>query len=130
MKRLSLSGCLVLVAVCTFTALAAVGSSGYHLIKSISLGDSNWTWDFQTIDERARRLYISHFNEVLVLDVDSGKIVGTIPDTPGVHGVAIAPKVGHGFVSVGKRSSALIFDLKTLAKIDEVSVGANPDAII
>ncbi|HWY70268.1 MAG TPA: hypothetical protein VNX88_16485 [Terriglobales bacterium] len=121
--------CLLLSST-VFLLTALFAGTSYRVLKSIPLGPSDDTWDFQTIDDSARRMYVSHFSEVIVLDIDSGKIVGTIPDTPGVHGVAVAANVGKGFVSVGKRSSAVIFDLRDLHKIQEVSVGANPDAII
>ena len=82
------------------------------------------------MDEGARRLYVSHGTQVEVLDVDSGAIVGKIPNTLGVHGIAIAPALGRGFVSDGKASKVTIFDLKTLQTIGEVPTGAGPDAII
>jgi len=68
--------------------------------------------------------------QVEVLDVDSGAIVGQIPNTPGVHGIAIAPELGRGFVSDGQSSTVTIFDLKTLKRIGEVPTGKKPDAII
>ena len=120
----------LLLSSAVFLLTPLIASTGYRVLKSIPLGPSDDTWDFQTIDENARRMYVSHFSEVIVLDVDSGKIVGTIPDTPSVHGVAVASNVGKGFVSVGKRSSAVVFDLRDLHKIQEIGVGANPDAIV
>lgn len=65
-----------------------------------------------------------------MLDVDSGSIVGSIPKTPGVHGIAIASELGRGFVSNGKTSTVTIFDLKTLKPIADVPTGKKPDAII
>ena len=88
------------------------------------------SWDYLAVDDGARRLYVSHGTQVEVLDVDSGAIVGKIEDTPGVHGVAIAPELGRGFVSDGQSSAVTIFDLKTLKTIAEVPVGKKPDAII
>jgi YVTN family beta-propeller protein len=87
-------------------------------------------WDYLAVDEGARRLYVSHGTQVEVLDVDSGTIVGKIENTPGVHGIAIAPELGRGFVSNGQASTVTIFDLKTLKKIADVPVGKKPDAII
>jgi hypothetical protein len=66
---------------------------------------------------RRRRLYVSHATHVAVVDVDSGKVVGDIPDTPGVHGIAIAPELNRGFVSNGRGNNVTIFDLKTLKAI-------------
>jgi len=87
-------------------------------------------WDYLAVDEGARRLYVSHGTQVEVIDVDSGAIVGKIANTPGVHGIAIAPELGRGFVSNGQSSTVTIFDLKTLKTISEVTVGKKPDAII
>jgi len=120
----------LILAAAIFALPPLLASNNYRVLKSIPLGPSDDTWDFQTIDASARRMYVSHFSEVIVLDIDAEKLVGTIPDTPGVHGVAVASNVGKGFISVGKRSSVVVFDLGDLHKIQEVSVGANPDAII
>jgi DNA-binding beta-propeller fold protein YncE len=87
-------------------------------------------WDYLTADAAARRLYISRATHVIVLDLDSGKTVGDIADTPGVHGIALAPDLGRGFVSNGREGTVSIFDLKTLATASKVKVGDNPDAIL
>ena len=84
-----------------------------------------------TVDAAARHVYISRGTHVMVLDADSGKTVGDIPDTPGVHGIAIAADLGRGFTSNGREGTVTIFDLKTLAPIGaKVKVGDNPDAIL
>src|SRR5262249_8600058 len=72
---------------------------------------------------------VTHGTHVVVLDTEAGKVVGDVPDTAGVHGVAIDHRSGHGFTSNGRSNSVTIFDLKTLKKIDEVKVGEGPDAI-
>ena len=109
--------------------LSASAQSGYKVIKKIPIpGQSGW--DYITVDEGNRRLYVSHGTEVEVLDVDSLEIVGKIPNTPGVHGIAIAPESGRGFVSNGQASTVTIFDLKTLKTLGEVPTGKKPDAII
>ena len=87
-------------------------------------------WDYLTADAAARRLYISRGTHVIVLDLDSGKLVGDIADTPGVHGIALAPELGRGFVSNGREGTVSIFDIKTLATISKVKAGENPDAIL
>jgi DNA-binding beta-propeller fold protein YncE len=88
-------------------------------------------WDYLTVDAAARRLYITRSTRVMVLDADTLKPVGEIPDTPGVHGVAIASSLGRGFTSNGKAGTATIFDLKSLKRIVDVKVsGENPDAIL
>ena len=112
------------------TLLAAQSvSGGYSVSKKIPIPGSG-SWDYLTIDEAARRLYVSHGTQVEVLDIDSPAVVGNIPKTLGVHGVAIAPELGRGFVSNGQASTVTIFDLKTLKPISEVPTGQKPDAII
>jgi YVTN family beta-propeller protein len=110
-------------------AASAQTAGGYHVIKKIAIPGEG-SWDYLTVDESARRLYVSHGTQVEVLDVDSGAIVGKIPNTPGVHGIAIAPELGRGFASNGQSSTVTIFDLKTLKTIAEVPTGKKPDAII
>ena len=117
---------LVLLAAAT---TAAAQSSGYHLLKRITLGGEGG-WDYLTIDAQARRLYISRSTRVMVVDADSGAAVGEIPDTPGVHGIALAPEFGRGFTSNGRAATVTIFGLKTLSKLGEAKTGANPDAIV
>jgi len=87
-------------------------------------------WDYLTADAGARRIYISRATHVMVVDADSGKSVGDIADTPGVHGIALAPELGRGFVSNGRDGTVSIFDIKTLATSSKVKVGDNPDAIL
>jgi YVTN family beta-propeller protein len=109
-------------------ALAAAGG-GYHVIRKIPV-PGNGGWDYLTIDNANRRLYVSHGTQVEVLDLDSGSIAGKIPDTKGVHGIAIAPEAGRGFTSNGTANNVTIFDLKTLAVIGQVETGKKPDAIM
>src|SRR5947208_2447550 len=92
-----------------FAVSAAYAGTGYHLIKTIKASDSQDTWDFQTIDEIGRRLYASHFSEVIVVDIDSGDVVRKIPTADGVHGVAVAREFGRGFISVGHTNSVTVF---------------------
>ena len=105
------------------------GPSGYHLVKTIPVGGAGH-WDYCVVDSAARRVYVSHGTHVVVLDADSNAVVGDIPDTLGVHGIALAPDLGRGFTSNGRANTVTIFDLKTLKTIGTVKVGAvNPDAI-
>jgi DNA-binding beta-propeller fold protein YncE len=105
------------------------GASGYHVVKTIPIGGPG-KWDYIVVDNAARRVYVTHGTHVVVLDADSDAVVGDIPDTPGVHGVALAPDLGRGFTSNGKANTVTIFDLKTLMPISTVKSGsANPDAI-
>jgi YVTN family beta-propeller protein len=124
----SQSVCMALVVLCLpLLAAPRPSSGGYEVTKKIEIPGQGG-WDYLIVDDAARRLYVSHGTQVEVLDVDSGAIVGKISNTLGVHGIAIAPEQGRGFVSNGQSST--VFDLKTLKPISEVRVGKKPDAII
>ena len=110
-------------------ALAAPGASGYHLAKTIPVGGDSG-WDYVGVDSANRRIYVSHGTHVVVLDADTQATVGDIPETSGVHGIAIAGDQGRGFVSNGRSNNVTIFDLKTLKTLGTVNTGTNPDAII
>jgi DNA-binding beta-propeller fold protein YncE len=109
--------------------LALAAGPGYHIIATYKLGGEGG-WDYLTVDANARRLFISRATHVMVIDADSGKSVGDIPDTPGVHGIALAPELGRGFISNGRENTVTIFDIKTLAVSGKGKVGENPDAIL
>jgi len=107
---------------------AAPASSGYTLVKTISIpGDEGW--DYVGVDSAARRVYVSHGSHVVVLDADTYAIAGDIPDTTGVHGIAIAEDLGRGFTSNGRTNTSTFFDLKTLKPIGSFPTGKNPDAV-
>ena len=86
-------------------------------------------FDYVTLDSASRRLYVSHGTQVEVLDADNGKLLGTIPDTPGVHGAAIASAFKHGFTSNGREDKVSMFDPSTLQVIKKIDVGKGPDGI-
>ena len=110
-------------------AVAASGP-GYHVVKTYKVGGDGG-WDYLLADPDMHRLYISRGTHVLVIDADTGKSVGDIGDTPGVHGIALAPELGKGFTSNGREGTVTIFDIKTLATSNKVKVGGeNPDAIL
>jgi DNA-binding beta-propeller fold protein YncE len=102
--------------------------SGYHVAQKVLLGGDGG-WDFITFDDQGHRLFISRSTHVMVVDADSGKVVGDIPNTSGVHGIALVPEVGKGFTSDGRDSSVTIFDLQSLKMLGQVRVGQNPDDI-
>jgi len=110
----------------SFAGLAAPQS--YHVAGKIPIGGEGG-WDYLHVDSAARRLYVSHATKAVVVDLDSNKIVGEIPDTQGIHGIATAPKLGRGFTSNGRTNNVTIFDLKSLEVIQKVETGQNPDAI-
>ena len=122
-----LAGAVVLFGM-TLPSPAAPAPS-YHLARKITLtGDGRW--DYLQVDSVARRLYVSRSTHVNVVDLNTGTVVGDIPNTSGVHGIALDPKSGHGFTSNGRANTVTLFNLKTLAKVAEVAVGTSPDCII
>jgi len=129
-----LTGALVIAlgfCACPFPLSAAPspGASGYKVIKTIPLGGEGG-WDYVYVDSSARRVYISRGTHTVVMDADTYAVVGDIPDTQGVHGIAIASDLGRGFTSNGRSNDVTIFDLKTLKPIGNVKTDANPDAIV
>ena len=106
---------------------AAIAS--YHLVKEIPVGGKA-QWDYLRIDPDANRLFLTHATKVEVIDLEKGVVIGQIDNTPGVHGIAFAPKLGRGFTSNGGENTSSIFDLKTLQTITKVHTGANPDNIL
>jgi DNA-binding beta-propeller fold protein YncE len=103
-------------------------STTYKLANRYPIGGVGG-FDYISIDSAARRLYVSHGTQVEVLDADTGKIIGTINDTPGVHGVAIAAQFKHGFTSNGRENKVSMFDTSTLQLIKKIDVGKGPDGI-
>jgi YVTN family beta-propeller protein len=101
----------------------------YHFIKAIPIGGEGG-WDCLTADGVGRRLYVTHANKIVVVDLESGKIAGEIGETPGVHGLAIVPDSNRGFSSNGAESRVSVIDLKTLKTLEKVETGENPDVIL
>ncbi len=118
----------LLFGIVAFAPLMFAATTGYHLLGQIKVGGEGG-WDYLTVDATARRLYVSHATHVAVIDIDAGKVVGDIPDTPGVHGIAVAPELNRGFISNGRANTVTIFDLKTLKSVGQAATGENPDAI-
>src|SRR5580704_10902372 len=108
-------------------ALAA--PPAYKVIDKIKIGGGG-RWDYSYVDTANHRLYVSHGTQTEVIDTATDKVVGTIPGTNGVHGIAIAPDLGRGFTSDGTDNDVTIFDLKDLSVLGKVKTGTNPDAII
>jgi YVTN family beta-propeller protein len=109
--------------------IAESAAGDYRVVKTIAVGGDEG-WDYVGVDSASRRVYISHGSHVVVLDADTGKVVGDIPETQGVHGIAFAPDAGRGFTSNGRANTVTVFDLKTLKTETTVKAGTNPDAII
>jgi len=113
-----------------FLSLSSIAAGpGYHLVNTWKLGGDGG-WDYLTADGDARRLYIARATRVMVVDLDSGKLIAEISDTPGVHGITIDHKRGRGYVSCGGDNSVLVFDTTTLKPITRIKVGERPDAIL
>ena len=121
---------LAALAITTYSARPLVAADGeYHLIKTVVLGGEGF-WDYLICDSDARRVYISRGTHVMVVDADTYAVVGDIPGTDGVHGIALAPELGRGFTSNGRSNTVTIFDLKTLKILGTAPTGEGPDAIV
>jgi DNA-binding beta-propeller fold protein YncE len=101
----------------------------YHFLREIPVGGDGG-WDYLSVDPVGRRLYVSHATKVVVIDIDSSEIVGEIADTPGIHGVALAPELKRGITSNGRENKAGIVDLETLKTLLKVDTGQNPDGML
>jgi len=117
-----------LCALCSLPYALSAASTGYHILNEIKIGGEGG-WDYLTVDSAARRLYVSHASHVVVVDIDKNTVVGDIPDTPGVHGIALAPELNKGFISNGRGNNVTVFDLKTLKALGTVATEMNPDDI-
>lgn len=109
---------------------AAPQASAYKIVRRIPVGGEG-NWDYLKVDPDTHRIYISRGTHVMIVDEVSGKVIGDIPDTKGVHGVALATDLGKGFTSNGGDGTVTVFDLKTLKATGTIKVtGDNPDSII
>lgn len=112
-------------------ASSTQAAGGRHLLKTIPV-PGDYGWDYASADTEGRRLYVGHVREIVVLNLDTGAIVGTVGGGTNMHGAAVAREFGRGFISQtnADSGSVVIFDLKTLARIDEVTVGKDPNLIL
>jgi DNA-binding beta-propeller fold protein YncE len=108
---------------------SAASDAKYQVVTTYKVGGEGG-WDYLIADPDTHRLFISRGTHVMVIDAETGKSVGDIADTPGVHGIALAPELGRGFTSNGREGTVSIFDIKTLATSNKVKAGDNPDSII
>jgi YVTN family beta-propeller protein len=129
MNRMSLRVFLLTIALLIAGTAVLAGPSGYHVARTFKLGGEGG-WDYLTVDSKARRVYISRGTHVMVVDADTGAIIGDVPNTNGVHGIALADEFGKGFISDGRDANVTIFDLKTLKVLGTTATGKNPDAIL
>jgi DNA-binding beta-propeller fold protein YncE len=114
-----------------FSLLASGLSRGaeYKLLNEIPIGGDGG-WDYLSIDPAAHRLYVSHGNSIVVIDTEKNAVAGEITETPGVHGIALAPDLGKGFTTNGRENKMSIVDLKTLKTLGKIETGANPDGML
>src|SRR5271168_5611280 len=110
-------------------AVALAAPPAYKVIDKIKIGGAT-RWDYAYVDSANHRLYVSHGTQTEVVDTSTYKLSGTIPDTKGVHGIAIANDLGRGFTSDGTDNDVTVFDLKTLKVLSKIKTGQNPDSII
>ncbi len=112
-----------------FITLPAFAAETYTKLAEIPIGGAG-RFDYLVIDSAAHRLYVTHGTEIVVIDTTKNAILDRIEDTPGVHGIAIAPELGKGFISNGGEDKVGIIDLQSLQTLSKVETGANPDAIL
>lgn len=111
-------------------SISAQEKPSYKIINRIHL-DGDGGWDYLTMDDATGLLYVSHGMMVQVVDVKTSKVVATIEDTKGVHGITIATEFGKGYISCGRDSTVVVFDTKTFKTLSRLKVnGSNPDAIL
>lgn len=123
---------LTLALFCTCLGLSAAGS--YSKIAEISIGGAGG-FDYLTPDPANHRLYVSHSSELVIINTDNNTVAGRITGLTGMHGVAIAPELGKGFITEGRGGNKVtVFDLKTSAILTKIDIAgapeANPDAIM
>jgi len=102
----------------------------YHLLNTINIGGEGG-WDYLSVDPGGERLYVSHGTRVEVVDLKTRKLIGTIMDTPGVHGIEVMPSANRGYITCGRNNTCVVFDLKTLKPIGPpIPTGPKPDALL
>jgi YVTN family beta-propeller protein len=127
---LSLAGLLALASAQLFGADAPATSGPYKLLKSIDVPTAATSWDYLSVDSESHRLYVSNGNSVVVIDTAKDAVAGQVDGLSGVHGIAVAAKLGRGFVSNGRGNNVSVVDLSTLKTLSTVAVGQNPDWIM
>ena len=118
---------LVGLTVCAATVHADVPK--YGVIAKWQVGGDGG-WDYVSMDSPNHMLYLSRGTHMMVVDTETGKVVGDIPNTSGVHGAAFADKEGKGYTSNGRDNTVTVFDLKRFKALGTVTVGTGPDSIL
>jgi len=109
---------------------AAADAAGYRVLKKIPIPYGEGTWDYATVDEPGRRLFVSHESQVEVLNADTGKFLGRIPDTKGAHAIVLVPEFKRGFITNGANATVTVFDYDTLKKLSDLPTGELPDGMV
>src|SRR5258706_256866 len=109
----------VCAALALLVAFAPPAGADYHVLRRATLGGEGG-WDLITVDGATHRLYVPRSTHVMIVDTDSLKVVGDVPNTPGAHAVALVPGLNRGFTTNGRDTSVTIFDLTTLKTLDRV----------
>ena len=113
----------------TVQAQTAPKAAPYHLLSTISIGGKGG-WDYLNVDPAGEHLYVSHDTQVEVVDLKTRKVIGTIANTPGVHGIDVVPSANRGYITCGRTTQCVVFNLKTLKTIATVPTGPKPDALL
>ncbi|GAB3638262.1 hypothetical protein GCM10027422_38520 [Hymenobacter arcticus] len=109
---------------------ASAATPPYRLLHTIAVGGEGG-WDYLQVDPAGKRLYLSHGAQVEVVDLATRKVVGTIANTPGVHGIEVVPSANRGYITCGRSNTCVVFDLTTLRAIGApVPTGPKPDALL
>jgi len=120
---------ILLPALLSIVTASAACAGDYHLLKEIPAGGDGG-WDYLSVDSAGQRLYVSHGTKVVVIDTAKDVVAGEITNTPGVHGIAVAPELNRGLVTCGRENKGALVDLKTLQIISKTDTGVNPDGML
>ena len=124
MRRMAL-----VIALCSTLTLFAQSSGGYHVVQTYELGGDG-AWDYVVPQPSQHRVFVARTNRVMVIDEDTGKLLGEVHGINGAHGTAIAESSGLGFATSGNDQSVLMFDAKTLKELTRIPAAEDADAII
>lgn len=130
MKKIALFTTFIFVFGASNYCRAQMNDTHYKIVHVFHLPGNSW-WDYLAADPSTGRIFVSHGVMVQVVNANNGSVLATIPNTQGVHGIALAPRLNKGFISDGAEASVTVFNLKTLKTIDKITgTGKNPDCII
>lgn len=125
------NACIIFAALFIFASSLTVFAASQYKVKHKFVLGGDGGWDYLTYDPAGHRLFIARATRVMVVDPEKGSVLGEIPNTPGVHGVALAQDLGKGFTSNGRENTVTVFDLKTLKETARIKLDAeDPDAIM